>query len=93
MASAFGLLISAAFSNPDIAPTIVPAVAVPLMLLGGFFASLPNTPKFYYAFQYLSMFKYQFQAIVFAQFYNREDGFTITLRDGSSATYNGNILA
>lgn len=39
------------------------------------------------------MFKYQFQAIVYAQFYNRKDGFDVTLKDGSTARYNGNILA
>lgn len=63
------------------------------MLVGGFYASLPNIPDFYYIFQYISMFKYQFQAIVYAQFYNQQDGFTVTLKDGSTARYDGDILA
>lgn len=40
MASAYGLVLSTAFSNPEMALTLVPILIVPLMLIGGFFAPL-----------------------------------------------------
>lgn len=82
MSSAYGVLISTAFSNPEIGISMVPVLVIPLMLVGGFYANTNHMPEFYYIFQYISMFKYHFQAVVYAQFYDREEGFEVKLQGG-----------
>lgn len=61
------------------------------MLVGGFYAPLTNVPEFYKLFEYISVFKYQFQTFIYSQFYKYPDGFTLEL-GGKTYTYNGNIL-
>lgn len=41
---------------------IIPALAVPLMVMAGFLVNQNNIPYFFYEFEYLSPFKYCFQA-------------------------------
>ncbi len=50
MASAYGLLLSTAFSDPEVALSLVPILIIPLMLVGGFFAPLTSVPEFFRIF-------------------------------------------
>ena len=75
MGSAYGLFLSTLFEDSEVASTIVPLVVIPFMLVGGFFAPLTTVPDFYKVFEYLSMYKYGYEAIAYAQFH---DGFTTT---------------
>lgn len=43
---------------------LVPVVIIPLMLVGGFFTNLRNVPKLFYPLEYVSMFKYGWQAYI-----------------------------
>ena len=60
----YGLFISVLFPKPEMAMSLVPVIIVPFMLFGGFFVSQNNIPYYFYPFEYLSMFKYGFQAAV-----------------------------
>lgn len=44
MSSAYGLLLSTAFSDAEVALALVPILIIPLMLIGGFYAPLSNVP-------------------------------------------------
>lgn len=44
MASAYGLLLSTAFNDPEVALAIVPLLIIPLMLVGGYYAPLTSVP-------------------------------------------------
>lgn len=77
MGSAYGLLLSTAFSDPEVALAILPILIIPLMLVGGFYAPLSSVPDFFKIFEYISMFKYLFQTIVYGQFYDNREGFTL----------------
>ena len=63
-ASSYGLFISTLFKDVATAMTLVPILIIPLMLLGGFFINLNDTPKVFYAIAYISPFKYGFQAMI-----------------------------
>ena len=41
----------------------------PFMLLGGFFAPLSEVPSFAEPIEYLSMYKYGYEGLAYAQFY------------------------
>ena len=75
MSSAFGIFFSTLFEDPEVAMTLIPALMVPLFLVGGYFAPLVYVPDFYKVFEYLSMYKYGYEGLAYAQFY---DGFTTT---------------
>ena len=60
----YGLFISVLFPKPEMAMSLVPVIIVHFMLFGGFFVSQNNIPYYFYPFEYLSMFKYGFQAAV-----------------------------
>ena len=79
MGSAYGLFLSTLFEDVEVAMTIVPLLIIPFMLVGGFFAPLTYVPDFYKVFEYLSMYKYGYEALAYAQFH---DGFN------STGTYN-----
>lgn len=64
MASSYGLVLSTLFSDAAVVMALAPALIIPLLLVGGFFAPLSEVPKFYYIFEYISMFKYGFQTFV-----------------------------
>ena len=57
---------------------MVPVLVIPLMLVGGYYAPLQNVHDFYRTFEYISVFKYLYQTMVYAQFNNDRDGFTMT---------------
>jgi len=56
------MLLSALFKDMTVVMALVPVVIIPLMLTGGFFTNLNNVPKVFYALEYISMFKYGWQA-------------------------------
>lgn len=47
---------------------LVPALIIPLLLVGGFFAPLNQVHDFFRVFEYISMFKYGYQTMVESQF-------------------------
>jgi ABC-type multidrug transport system permease subunit len=58
------MLLSALFKDMTVVMALVPVVIIPLMLTGGFFTNLNNVPKVFYALEYISMFKYGWQAYI-----------------------------
>lgn len=68
MAASYGMVISAAIKKFDVAVALIPVLIIPLMLVSGFFVPLSQVPKFFYWMEYLSMFKYGYQAMVTNQF-------------------------
>lgn len=65
MSASYGLLLSATFKDMTVVMALVPVVIIPLMLVGGFFSNLNNVPKVFYPLEYISMFKYGFQAYIY----------------------------
>jgi len=60
--SGYGLLISTAIPKLEVAMAMVPVLLVPLLAMAGFFVNQNNIPVFFYPFEYISPFKYAFQA-------------------------------
>jgi len=58
----YGLFLSIILPKPELAMAMIPLIIIPFMLFGGFFVNQNNVPYYFYEFQYLSMFKYGFQA-------------------------------
>jgi len=44
--------------------SLSPMILIPFMLFGGFYVNQNNVPYYFYPIQYISMFKYGFQAAV-----------------------------
>ena len=57
---AYGLFISASFSNKNMIMPLFPMLVVPLMLLSGFYVDLDKVVHFIRELQYLSPYKYAF---------------------------------
>lgn len=57
-ASGYSLIISAIFSNKQVAVTLTPVLIVPFMLFAGFFVSTKSIPIFLKEFEYISIYKY-----------------------------------
>ena len=68
MSASYGLVISTAIKQFDVALALVPVLIIPLMLVSGFFVSLDQVPKFFYWLEYLSMFKYGYQGMITNQY-------------------------
>ena len=66
--SGYSLIISASFSDKQLAVTLTPVLIIPFMLFAGFFVSASNIPWFLKEFEYLSIFKYGYQALMRNQF-------------------------
>ena len=64
----YSMIISVAISNKQLAVTMTPMLIVPFMLFAGFFVSSDNIPWFLKEFEYLSIFKYGYQALVHNEF-------------------------
>ncbi len=64
VSAAYGLLLSALLKDIEVVMALVPVVIIPLMLVGGFFSNLNNVPKLFYPLEYISMFKYGYQAYI-----------------------------
>lgn len=71
--SAFGLVIGAAIADKQVAVAMTPVLIIPFMLFSGYFVNQDNIPVFLKPFEYLSLFKYGFQAFVL----NEYDGLKI----------------
>lgn len=68
--SGYSLIISASFSDKQLAVTLTPVLIIPFMLFAGFFVSTSSIPIFLKEFEYLSIFKYGYQALMMIQFNN-----------------------
>jgi hypothetical protein len=68
MSSSYGLVLSTLFKDASVVMALVPALIIPLLLVGGFFAPLDQVHDFYRVFEYISMFKYGYQSLVQSQF-------------------------
>jgi len=66
--SGYSLIISASFSDKQLAVTLTPVLIIPFMLFAGFFVSTTSIPWFLKEFEYLSIFKYGYQALMQNQF-------------------------
>ena len=85
MGSAYGLFLSALFQDLEVSLALVPILIAPFILVGGFFAPLSEVPDFYKSIEYLSMYKFGYEAFAYSQFF---DGFSTTgLYDGKEYTY------
>jgi len=62
--SGYSLIISASFSDKQLAVTLTPVLIIPFMLFAGFFVSANSIPWFLKEFEYLSIFKYGYQALM-----------------------------
>ena len=80
--SGYSLIISATFSDKQLAVTLTPVLIIPFMLFAGFFVSSDNIPVFLKEFEYLSIFKYGYEALMHNQFDQYEPG-----EEGTDATY------
>lgn len=61
-AGAFSLLISALIKNKEVAVALLPVLVVPFMLFSGYFVNQSNIPEWLVPFEYISVFKFTFQA-------------------------------
>ena len=68
MSSSFGLFLSTIFSDAGVVMALVPVLIIPFLLVGGFFVPLETVPKVYYPFEYLSMFRYGFEGMIYSQY-------------------------
>lgn len=66
--SGYSLIISASFSDKQLAVTLTPVLIIPFMLFAGFFVSTDNIPVFLREFEYISIFKYGYNALLLNQF-------------------------
>lgn len=66
--SGYSLIISASFSDKQLAVTLTPVLIIPFMLFAGFFVSSSQIPVYLKEFEYLSIFKYGYQALMQLEF-------------------------
>ena len=64
MSTSYGLVLSTLFKDAAVVMALVPALIIPLLLVGGFFAPLSQVHDFFRIFLYISMFKYGYQTMV-----------------------------
>ncbi len=73
--SGYSLIISSSFSDKQLAVTLTPVLIIPFMLFAGFFVASSSIPVFLKEFEYLSIFKYGYQALMRNQFTPENDSF------------------
>lgn len=66
--SGYALILGTIFSDKQLAVTLTPVLIIPFMLFAGFFVNQENIPKFLIEFQYLSIFKYGYQALMLNEY-------------------------
>jgi len=66
--SGYSLIISASFSDKQLAVTLTPVLIIPFMLFAGFFVSSDNIHWYLKEFEYLSIFKYGYESLMHNQF-------------------------
>lgn len=67
-ATGYSLIISSLISDKQLAVTLTPVLIIPFMLFAGFFVNQNNIPIWLIEFQYLSIFKYGYQALMLNEF-------------------------
>lgn len=67
-ATGYALVISSLVSDKQLAVTLTPVLIIPFMLFAGFFVNQENIPVWLIEFQYLSIFKYGYQALFLNEF-------------------------
>ena len=92
MSSSFGLLLSTLFSDAGVVMALVPVLIIPFLLVGGFFVPLETVPKVYYPFEYLSMFRYGFEGMIYAQYEGNPLSFGGTTQDLIGTRYNFEVI-
>ena len=71
-AGSYALVISCMISEKQVAVSLTPVLIIPFMLFAGFFVSSDNIPIFLIEFQYISFFKYSYQALMLNQYEDLE---------------------
>jgi len=66
--ASMGLLLGCLLPSAEIAVSIAPIALIPFMLFGGFFAKLSSVPDWLSWIQYISVFKWGFQALSTTEF-------------------------
>jgi len=66
--AAYTMIVSVGFSEKKLAVTMIPVLLMPFMLLSGFFVNESHTPTFMKPLQYLSLYKYGFQAFMLNEY-------------------------
>lgn len=64
----YSLILGVTFSDKQLAVTLTPVLIIPFMLFAGFFVNQDNIPWFLKPFQYMSIFKYGFQALCYNEY-------------------------
>jgi ATP-binding cassette, subfamily G (WHITE), eye pigment precursor transporter len=64
----YALIISTLFADKQLAVTLTPILIIPFMLFAGFFVNQDNIPIWLIEFQYLSFFKYGYQALMLNEY-------------------------
>lgn len=82
--SGYSLIISASFANKQVAVTLTPVLIIPFMLFAGFFVASSSIPVFLKEFEYLSIFKYGYQALMMNEFHDNKN-FPCAVPDGFTA--------
>lgn len=77
----YALIIGTIFSDKQLAVTLTPVLIIPFMLFAGFFVNQDNIPWWLKEFQYMSIFKYGYQAL----FLNEYDGLHLACMDKQGA--------
>lgn len=67
-AQGYALVISAGFSDKQLAVTLTPVLIIPFMLFAGFFVAASSIPIFLREFEYISIFKYGYNALLLNEF-------------------------
>lgn len=65
---AYALMISASFSEKKLAVTLIPILIAPFQLLSGFFVNETRVPFWLMPFNYVSFYKYGFQALMLIEY-------------------------
>lgn len=66
--SGYALILGTIFSDKQLAVTLTPVLIIPFMLFAGFFVNQDNIPVWLIEFQYLSIFKYGYQALMLNEY-------------------------
>lgn len=66
--TAYGLLISVCIPKLEVAMAMTPVVLIPLMAFAGFFVNQDKIPYYFIEFEYISPWKYAFQALCWNEF-------------------------
>ncbi|KAL4483030.1 hypothetical protein ABPG74_019056 [Tetrahymena malaccensis] len=66
--TSYGLLLSVIFNKMELVMALIPVLVIPFMVLGGFFINSNNIPHYFRWIEYVSMFKYGFQASALNEF-------------------------